>query len=107
MAANGFIFDQFLSTELNNRTDEYGGSVKNRQRFLFETIDAISQEIGNDKACCTCFHYFGRIYDLAAYEGEADTWKNIALALGQRELAYVHLYYQPTYETAPIEADEF
>lgn len=26
---------------------------------------------------------------------------------GQRELAYVHLYYQPTYETAPIEAESF
>lgn len=36
MAANGFIFDQFLSTELNNRTDEYGGSVENRQRFLLK-----------------------------------------------------------------------
>ncbi|MER8077517.1 MULTISPECIES: alkene reductase [Acinetobacter calcoaceticus/baumannii complex] len=106
MAANGFIFDQFLSTELNNRTDEYGGSVENRQRFLFETIDAISQEIGNDKVAVR-LSPFGRIYDLAAYEGEADTWKNIALALGQRELAYVHLYYQPTYETAPIEAESF
>ena len=47
MAANGFIFDQFLSSELNTRTDEYGGSVENRQRFLLETIDAIVNAVDN------------------------------------------------------------
>ncbi|MCP6445993.1 alkene reductase, partial [Klebsiella pneumoniae] len=47
MAANGFIFDQFLSSELNTRTDEYGGSVENRQRFLLETIDAVAEAVGN------------------------------------------------------------
>lgn len=106
MAANGFIFDQFLSTELNNRTDQYGGTVENRQRFLLETIDAISQEIGHDKVAVR-LSPFGRIYDLAPYEGEVDTWANIASALGKRKLAYVHLYYQPTYETAPLEAQNF
>lgn len=106
MAANGFIFDQFLSSELNLRTDEYGGSVENRQRFLLETIDAISMAIGSDRVAVR-LSPFGRIYDLGPYEGEARTWANLTSALSQREFAYVHLYYQPNYMTAPAEAQLF
>lgn len=103
MAANGFIFDQFLSSELNPRTDEYGGSVENRQRFLLETVDAISAAIGSNKVGLR-ISPFGRIYDLAPYEGEEEIWASIAAALGQRGLAYVHLYYQPVYTQAPVPA---
>lgn len=106
MAANGFIFDQFLSSQLNNRTDEFGGSIENRQRFLLDTIDAVTNELGSDKVAVR-LSPFGRIYDLAAYDDEEETWSNIALALGKRKLAYVHLYYQPTYDTAPPSADRF
>ncbi|MCP6151232.1 alkene reductase, partial [Klebsiella pneumoniae] len=67
MAANGFIFDQFLSSELNTRTDEYGGSVENRQRFLLETIDAVAEAVGNSHVAVR-LSPFGRIYDLAPYE---------------------------------------
>ncbi|HHQ5830497.1 TPA: alkene reductase [Enterobacter hormaechei subsp. hoffmannii] len=101
MAANGFIFDQFLSSELNTRTDEYGGSVENRQRFLLETIDAVAEAVGNSHVAVR-LSPFGRIYDLAPYEGEEQTWSAITDALGQRELAYVHLYYQPVYIKAPL-----
>lgn len=106
MAANGFIFDQFLSSELNSRTDEYGGSVENRQRFLLETIDAVSSQIGPNKVAVR-LSPFGRIYDLAPYEGEEETWSKIGEALSQRRLAYVHLYFQPTYATAPSIAEKF
>lgn len=101
MAANGFIFDQFLSSALNHRADAYGGSVENRQRFLLETIDAVSSAIGGNRVGVR-LSPFGRIYDLAPYAGEEETWAMLSAALGQRELAYVHLYYQPTYATAPV-----
>ncbi|MGC0951530.1 alkene reductase [Pantoea agglomerans] len=101
MAANGFIFDQFLSTALNHRTDAYGGTVKNRQRFLMETIDAVSSAIGGEKVGVR-LSPFGRIYDLAPYEGEEETWAVLAMTLGERDLAYVHLYYQPAYISAPV-----
>lgn len=106
MAANGFIFDQFLSSELNTRTDEYGGSVENRRRFLLETIDAVSDAIGGNKVAVR-LSPFGRIYDLAPYAGEEETWSEMAKALSQRSLAYVHLYFQPTYVTAPQAAEKF
>jgi N-ethylmaleimide reductase len=45
-AANGYLVDQFLRSGTNTRTDQYGGSVENRARFLFEIVDAITSEIG-------------------------------------------------------------
>ena len=39
--AHGYILTQFLSAEINHRTDEYGGSLENRARILFEIVDAV------------------------------------------------------------------
>jgi len=40
-AANGYLFDQFLHDGSNKRTDQYGGTIANRARFLLETVDAL------------------------------------------------------------------
>lgn len=48
-AANGYLINQFLSTNTNLRTDLYGGSVENRSRFLCEVVDAVSLVVGPDK----------------------------------------------------------
>jgi 2,4-dienoyl-CoA reductase-like NADH-dependent reductase (Old Yellow Enzyme family) len=47
-AANGYLFTQFLSSGINDRTDEYGGSLQNRARFLREVIGAIRARVGRD-----------------------------------------------------------
>jgi 2,4-dienoyl-CoA reductase (NADPH2) len=47
-AANGYLFTQFLSSGINDRKDEYGGSLANRARFLLDVIDAIRAEVGHD-----------------------------------------------------------
>lgn len=39
---------QFLSTRYNHRTDQYGGDIKNRARFLVELFDAVKQTLGRD-----------------------------------------------------------
>ena len=44
--ANGYLIDQFLKSGANQRTDEYGGSIENRARFLLDIVDAVSKEIG-------------------------------------------------------------
>lgn len=46
--ANGYLITQFLSSGVNDRTDEYGGSLENRARFLLDIIRAIRREVGND-----------------------------------------------------------
>lgn len=40
-SANGYLLDQFLQLHTNKRTDEYGGSMENRARFLLEVVEAI------------------------------------------------------------------
>ncbi len=46
--AHGYILTQFLSAEINHRTDEYGGSLKNRSRLLFEIVEGIRVACGNE-----------------------------------------------------------
>jgi 2,4-dienoyl-CoA reductase (NADPH2) len=47
-ASHGYLITQFLSSAINDRKDEYGGSLENRARFLMEIIHAIRKEVGND-----------------------------------------------------------
>ncbi|KAA1477656.1 FMN-linked oxidoreductase [Dentipellis sp. KUC8613] len=47
--ANGYLVDQFLQTNTNDRTDEYGGSVENRIRFALEVVRAVTEAIGAKK----------------------------------------------------------
>lgn len=43
-AANGYLINQFLDSKTNRRTDEYGGSIENRYRFLAQVLDAVLAE---------------------------------------------------------------
>ena len=46
--AHGFgIFQHFLSTATNQRTDEYGGSLENRARFVKEVVEEVRNEVGD------------------------------------------------------------
>lgn len=45
---NGYLITQFLSSAINDRKDDYGGSLENRARFAIEIVRAIRKEIGDD-----------------------------------------------------------
>ncbi|MGH2805268.1 MAG: NADH:flavin oxidoreductase, partial [Thermoleophilaceae bacterium] len=47
-AANGYLITQFLSSAINDRDDEFGGSLAGRARFLLEIVRAIRREVGDD-----------------------------------------------------------
>ena len=47
-ASHGYLITQFLSSEINDRTDGYGGELRNRARFLLEIIRAIRDRVGRD-----------------------------------------------------------
>lgn len=47
-AANGYLINQFLSSAINDRTDEYGGSIENRTRFVINIIREIRKKTGTD-----------------------------------------------------------
>jgi 2,4-dienoyl-CoA reductase (NADPH2) len=46
--ANGYLITQFLSSAINDRKDEYGGSLENRARFVLDVVRAIRQRVGSD-----------------------------------------------------------
>ncbi|MGI6246052.1 MAG: alkene reductase [Pseudochelatococcus sp.] len=48
-AANGYLLDQFLRSDSNHRTDEYGGGIENRIRFPLAVAKAIVDEIGGKR----------------------------------------------------------
>ncbi|KAI6679723.1 hypothetical protein NL676_033604 [Syzygium grande] len=47
--AHGYLIDQFLKDSINDRTDEFGGSIENRCRFLMEIVKVVAGEVGADR----------------------------------------------------------
>ncbi|KAL5167864.1 putative 12-oxophytodienoate reductase 11 [Glycine soja] len=47
--AHGYLIDQFLKDKVNDRTDQYGGSLENRCRFALEIVEALVDEIGAER----------------------------------------------------------
>eukprot|EP01100_Stratorugosa_tubuloviscum_P002010 TRINITY_DN145_c0_g7_i1.p1 TRINITY_DN145_c0_g7~~TRINITY_DN145_c0_g7_i1.p1 ORF type:complete len:360 (-),score=213.82 TRINITY_DN145_c0_g7_i1:108-1187(-) len=47
--AYGYLIDQFLQSASNQRTDQYGGSIQNRARFLFELVERVIAAVGSDR----------------------------------------------------------
>lgn len=47
--AHGYLIDQFLKDGINDRTDEYGGSISNRCKFLVQVVQAVAAAIGPDR----------------------------------------------------------
>ncbi|KZW03110.1 NADH:flavin oxidoreductase/NADH oxidase family protein [Exidia glandulosa HHB12029] len=90
-SANGYLLDQFLQTNSNNRTDEYGGSVENRIRFTLRVAQAVSQAIGPEKTGLRLSPY-ERFQGM--YMPESDlrpTFSAIIARLADLKLAYLHL----------------
>ncbi|MBA5600958.1 alkene reductase [Pectobacterium aroidearum] len=95
-AANGYLLEQFINGGLNTRHDEYGGaSIENRLRVVLDVTDAVSQAIGSGKTGIRLAP-FGRLFDMHAFDGEEETWLQLAAKLSERSLAYVHLSDQKT-----------
>ncbi|KAG5225536.1 12-oxophytodienoate reductase family protein [Salix suchowensis] len=47
--AHGYLIDQFLKNGINDRVDEYGGSIENRCRFVMQVIQAVVSAVGADR----------------------------------------------------------
>jgi N-ethylmaleimide reductase len=88
-AANGYLIDQFLRDGANKRTDEYGGSAANRARFLFEVVEAVTNEIGADRTGVRLspYNHFNSMSD----SNPAETFRVATEGLNRFGLAYLHI----------------
>ena len=87
--SSGYLPMQFLSSNSNQRTDRYGGSVANRIRFVMEALEALVGAVGAGRVglrVCPGFEY-NDIKD----ENPAETYGALFDAASPLDLAYLHL----------------
>lgn len=89
-AANGYLLNQFINPTSNQRTDEYGGSIENRVRFVLEVARAIVAEVGADKVGIRVSPYVV-MNDLKVYDEIEATYKYLAGELKKIGLVYIHI----------------
>lgn len=88
-AANGYLIEQFLKSSTNQRTDEYGGSIENRARFLLEVVDAVAEEIGAGR---TGIRLSPVTPANDIFEADPQPLYNYVVEqLGKRNLAFIHV----------------
>ncbi|KAJ3053226.1 hypothetical protein HK097_004778 [Rhizophlyctis rosea] len=88
-AAHGYLIDQFLESSSNQRTDEYGGSIENRSRFLFEVVDAILAKIPASKTAIRLSPFLDG-QDCSDEDPES-LFSYVLKNLQKYNLAYIHL----------------
>jgi N-ethylmaleimide reductase len=88
--AHGFLPEQFLNPHTNRRTDQYGGSIENRSRFLLEIVEGVAAAIGKERTGVR-LSPFAHINDLPPYAEEAATYQYIVDALQALDILYIHL----------------
>ncbi|CAK4084610.1 unnamed protein product [Aphanomyces euteiches] len=89
LCANGYLLDQFLHSCANSRTDQYGGSLENRSRFLVEVLDAVTKAVGADKVGAR-FATLGS-GGWTDQEDVADLSEHLAKIAQRFDLAYAHI----------------
>ena len=88
-SASGYLVQQFLTTNVNLRTDEYGGSIENRARFLFQVLDAMAGEIGFQRVGVK---FSPQIFFNDIEENDADeVYPYILERLSEKHFAYIHV----------------
>ncbi|MDO6762654.1 alkene reductase [Agarivorans sp. 1_MG-2023] len=88
-AANGYLINQFIDSESNQRQDQYGGSLENRLRFLDEVVAAMVDAIGAERVGV-------RLAPLTTLNGTVDanpieTYTAAAVLLNKHNIVYLHI----------------
>lgn len=98
-AANGYLPSQFLAESSNQRTDDYGGSIPNKARFVLEVMEELIKAVGGDKVGIKLspFHPYG---DMVLAD-PAGTYTYLIEALNKLNFAYVELMKRSPYFPSP------
>ncbi|MGF1716521.1 alkene reductase [Photobacterium chitinilyticum] len=101
---NGYLIDQFLRTNSNKRTDNYGGTRENRIRFLLEVVDAVIETIGADKVGVRLAPFI-TFKDMDCPD-IVPTILEASKQLQARDIAYMHLS-EADWDDAPVIPESF
>ena len=89
-SANGYLIEQFIRPNTNQRIDGYGGPIENRARFVLEVAEAVIGAIGKDKVGIR-LSPFGVFNDMPLYDTMEADYTYLAQQLNASGLVYIHL----------------
>ncbi len=92
-AASGYLLNQFLADNSNQRTDAYGGSPEQRARFVIETVQAVAVAVGGEKVSIRISPN-GTFNDMAVTHIE-ETYGALLKGIDSLGLAYLHVGEEP------------
>jgi N-ethylmaleimide reductase len=87
--ANGYLIHQFLSSNANQRTDGWGGSIEGRVRFAIAVTAAVADAIGGDKVGLR-ISPGNPLHDITEDDLE-QTYKTLVAGIAELGLAYLHI----------------
>ena len=89
-AANGYLLEQFLSPQTNQRSDAWGGSMERRQKLILEVAQAVTTAIGGERVGIRLSPY-GVNADMKPYPEIEETYTTLVHRLEATGLQYVHI----------------
>jgi N-ethylmaleimide reductase len=100
-SANGYLLEQFIRPNTNQRTDGYGGPIGKRGRFVLEAAEAAAAAIGGDRVGIR-LSPFGVFNDMPLYDAMAEDYAYLAEQLNARGLVYIHLVDHSSMGAPPV-----
>lgn len=88
--ANGYLLEEYLSPATNVRTDQYGGSIENRCRFVLEVVERVASTIGKGKTGIRLSPY-GAAGDMPYYPDIDNTYDYLTKELDKLGIVYIHV----------------
>lgn len=90
-SSNGYLFHQFFNGTSNVRTDQYGGTIENKARILFEVIDAIKEVMPENRIGLRLNPSLNGVFGMTMDGETIPTFDYIINKLNEYDLAYLHL----------------
>ncbi len=103
-AANGYLIEQFLNANSNQRKDAYGATPQGRMRFVLDVAQAVTKRIGADRTGIRVSPY-GVFNDTGAFPGVDEFYLELAKKCSELGLAYIHVVDHSSMGTPPVSAD--
>lgn len=92
-SAFGYLPNQFLAESSNQRTDEYGGTTENRNRFVLEILQEMIGAIGKDKVAIRLSPT--STYNSIIHQNPTEQFTTLINELNKLPLSYIHLMNVP------------